>query len=138
MLLEDDIGSGMGSSRASLSRSGFLLEFVQNPVFHRITEAGYARVDHDQPERAEPEPRFTNAFGACSLERDAQAQSDQGQAGGGEDHPFAFVGHARDSEACLTSLQSLELSTVCNMLKHEHHSDAGAGRTARGFVCFDG
>jgi hypothetical protein len=100
-MLEDNIGLGVGSegasSRASLTRSGFLLEFVQDPVFDAIAKAGHARVDHDQPERAEPEPSFARIFGACSLERDAQTQADQGQAGGGEDHPFLLVRHAQFS-----------------------------------------
>jgi hypothetical protein len=92
-MTENNIGSGRGSSRASLTHSGFLLEFVQDPVFDRIAKAGHARIDHDQPERAEPEPRLARVFGAGRLERDAQSKSDQGQAGGGEDHPFLLVGH---------------------------------------------
>jgi hypothetical protein len=59
-----------------------------------IAETGHARIDHDQPECPKPEPRLANTFGPCRLERDAQAESDQGQAGGGEDHPFLLVGHA--------------------------------------------
>jgi hypothetical protein len=85
-----------------------LLEFVQDPVLDAITKAGHARVDHDQAERAEPEPGLVNTFGPCRLERDAQAKSDQGQAGGGEDHPFSLMRHARDSEASSTRLQLLE------------------------------
>jgi hypothetical protein len=109
------------------SPSGFLFDLKQDPVFDAIAETGHPSIDHDQPECSKPEPRLTSIFGACRLERDAQAKSDQGQAGGGEDHPFLLVGHVEDSEPCSTPLQLLELSTVYNMLRHEHHSDAGAG-----------
>jgi hypothetical protein len=77
-------------------------------MFDAIAETGHARIDHDQPECAEPEPRLASAFGPCRLERDAQSKSDQGQAAGREDHPFSVVGHARDSEPSSTPLQLLE------------------------------
>jgi hypothetical protein len=81
----------------------FLFEFVQDPVFDRVTKTGHACIHDDQSECAEPEPGFASRFGACRLERDAQTQSKQAQSGGGEDHPFLLVGHARDFRAASRS-----------------------------------
>lgn len=84
--------SGVGSG----SSSSFVFDLKQDPMFDAIAKAGHARIDHDQPECTEPEPRLADTFGAGRLERDAQAESDQCQADGGEDHPFLLMGHAGD------------------------------------------